>query len=461
MKTPLRSSSGIAINRKNALAVLCVHTALFAQAQIPLQSPRPQQKTSPYQLQVPKTQKADLRIDLPGVALPQARFLLDRTVYQTIDFVDEKHLLVTSPVKELLPRIVDDPETDEDRVVKAQLIELPSGTVVGETKWRLHDGWRYLWRLGRGQFLLRIRGRLSTFFPLEALKADKPFVDNELLIAEGAFKGIGVSPDGTFLQIEMQEQPDPLKGDPGKLKQRLKTKAIFAEQVEKDGSIVYQVRGDADFAGAASIPMLSAGLLDLVREDSQHWGFEWRPYGGGQVVDLAGLETSCPPVAAFVSGFEFIGLGCRGDVAHSEIGAFNLEGKALWVMVLAGDSNSPALKTAARAGRFAYSRLLSIMGSGPSSNTPETVQGQEIQVYQTSSGRPLAKILAVPPQQAGLNFDLSPDGSRLAVAEGRTIEIFNLPQPTAQEKKDLQHALSAAPRPVEARIHLTSGDGDK
>jgi hypothetical protein len=166
-------------------------------------------------------------------------------------------------------------------------------------------------------------------------------------------------------------------------------------------------------------------------------------------------------VAAFVSGFEFIGLGCRGDVAHSEIGAFDLEGKALWLMVLAGESNSPSMKTAAQAGRFAYSRLLSIMGSGPSSNTPETVQGQEIQVYQTSSGRPLAKILAVPPQQAGLNFDLSPDGSRLAVAEGRTIEIFNLPQPTAQEKKELQHALSAAPRPGETRIHLTGGDGDR
>lgn len=420
-------------------AVFCLATAVWGQ------------QGNPYQLQIPKTQRADASIALPGYVPQQAKFLLDRTVYQTVDYVDEKHLLVTFPVKELLPRVVDDPEDDQDRMVKALLIELPSGQVVAETKWRLHDGWRYLWRLGRGQFLLRVRGRLSVFDPMAGLKAGKPFEDKELYIAEGVFKGINVSPDGTFLQIEMQEAAGEPKGE---LKQRAKSKTVFLEQVESSGQVVYAVRGDANFAGAASVPMLASGLLDVMREDSQHWGFEWKPYGSRKAVDLAGLETSCAPLSAFVSNFEFIGVGCRGEATHSELGAFDLAGKALWVMVLAGESNSPSLRSAPRGGRFAYGRLLTTMGSGPMSNTPDTVLGQELQVFQTSSGRPLAKIVVIPPHQAGLNFDLSPDGMRLAVAQGKSIEIFNLPKPTAQEKKELEHALTAAPKPSDAVIHL-------
>ena len=48
----------------------------------------------------------------------------------------------------------------------AVLLELPTGKVLARTTWRLHDHAQYLWNLGHGHFLLRIRDTLTTFAPL-------------------------------------------------------------------------------------------------------------------------------------------------------------------------------------------------------------------------------------------------------------------------------------------------------
>ncbi len=75
----------------------------------------------------------------------------------TLHYVDDKHLLLTFVVHRLIPRMVDEPEDDQDRFVEAVLLELPNGHVLARTTWHLHDHAQYLWALGHGQFLLRVR----------------------------------------------------------------------------------------------------------------------------------------------------------------------------------------------------------------------------------------------------------------------------------------------------------------
>ena len=49
-------------------------------------------------------------------------------------------------------------------MVAAELVELPRADLA-RTDWHMHDHRRYLWRLGRGRFLVRSRNELSLITP--------------------------------------------------------------------------------------------------------------------------------------------------------------------------------------------------------------------------------------------------------------------------------------------------------
>src|SRR4051794_25889567 len=112
------------------------------------------------------------------------QFLLSGSSMYTVDFVDEKHLLVSFSTKRLLKRMSECPATDQDRIVDAILLEVPSGKVLARTSWRMHDRGQYLWNLGQGRFMLRVRDVLTTFAPVVNLaKGDafreRPFINSE------------------------------------------------------------------------------------------------------------------------------------------------------------------------------------------------------------------------------------------------------------------------------------------
>ena len=91
---------------------------------------------------------------------------------------------------------------DEDRNVAAELIELPSGRVLAKTEWRTRDRNRYLWPLGHGAFLLRVRERLVVIAPVANLKRDEPFHEEELLDVKRRIGYLAVSPTGDLLGVE-------------------------------------------------------------------------------------------------------------------------------------------------------------------------------------------------------------------------------------------------------------------
>src|SRR5437868_8645349 len=68
-----------------------------------------------------------------------AHFLLDGSSMYSVHYVDDKHLLLTFVVHRLIPRLPDEPEDDQDRMVEAVLLELPIGRALARTSWHLHD----------------------------------------------------------------------------------------------------------------------------------------------------------------------------------------------------------------------------------------------------------------------------------------------------------------------------------
>jgi hypothetical protein len=110
---------------------------------------------------------APLRIPLStlGYQALQQEFMLSGSSMLTVHFVDQDHLLVTFAVRRLMKREPEDAASDKDRVIGANLVELPSGRVLAQTEWRMHDLAQYLWPLGHGRFLLRVRDRLTMIAP--------------------------------------------------------------------------------------------------------------------------------------------------------------------------------------------------------------------------------------------------------------------------------------------------------
>ncbi len=108
------------------------------------------------------------------------------------------------------PRLPDEPEDDQDRIVEAVLLELPTGNTLARTSWHLHDHAQYLWNLGHGHFLLRVRDTLTTFAPLANLHTRDPFVQQPFLVsAERRLAALILSPDADLLIIETVKRTPP------------------------------------------------------------------------------------------------------------------------------------------------------------------------------------------------------------------------------------------------------------
>lgn len=88
----------------------------------------------------------------------------------SLDFVDADHVLLTFNRKKLWQRLPACPPEHDDRLMHAVILELPSGKVLGEKDWYLHDRRRYLWPLGPGKFLLR---KLNDLYEVDSSLREK------------------------------------------------------------------------------------------------------------------------------------------------------------------------------------------------------------------------------------------------------------------------------------------------
>jgi hypothetical protein len=118
----------------------------------------------------------------------------------SLNFVDSNRVLLTFNLKKLLIRAPSCPPSHDDRMIHAFILEVPSGKVVKEAEWYLHDRRRYLWPLGDGRFLLR---KLNSLYLVdselhEQLLLDTPKAANRFLvnITDGAITSEPITHSG-------------------------------------------------------------------------------------------------------------------------------------------------------------------------------------------------------------------------------------------------------------------------
>jgi hypothetical protein len=424
--------------------------------------------------------EAPLRIPLEplGYQAITPEFLLAGDSELTVDFVDNDHLLVTFGVRRLMKREADSLPKDDDQTIAALLVELPSGKVLARTEWRVHDRLQYLWNLGHGRFLLRVRDRLTVIAPLTAADKNEAFQEIPLLHIVRHIVAILVSSDSDLLTVYTVKRTE---GAADNVEVSLDGPAVDAAPVQVNFYRLTHTSEGADglqvtYAGAIrtreaySLPMTTGGFLDVLNGGRGTWLFNFDEHAG-KVNELLALATSCFPHATFVDHSEFVVFGCRGSDDKQDLAGFNLKGEEMWQQNFTDTHVSPTFSFAPAAGRFALGRTVVSNAIDFDSPLPASlVTAQEVRVYQSYDGREVFRIDLTPVERAGQNFALSPDGMRLAVVRETQVhhaatkdyaaytqketgvEVYALPPPTKEDEAAVKRAEAQAPADTGARI---------
>jgi hypothetical protein len=386
------------------------------------------------------------------------QFLLAGSSMLTLHYVDNQHLLLTFSGRHLLKRLPDEPEDDMDRSIDAVLLELPTGHVLARTTWRTHDHGQYLWNLGHGHFLLRIRDTLTTFAPLANLSSGKPFAEYPFLFTDNRrIAAVILSPDADLLTVETVKRtpaqakpktplfgPTPVEPTPEPPDVQINFYRLHMPN-EPGGPIKPNFAGITHSRGTGGVPVTVAGYLTTVDQGHQHYAFDFHSYTG-KVDELSPFDSTCPPFPLFVSHSEFIVFGCRNSHTVGAVGGFNMRGQEMWEQGLFGDFIAPSLVYAPASGRFALSRVLLHSSAVPDQPvSPDEISSQTVVVYQTDTGKQILHADCAPIERAGQNFALSPDGLSLAVVHADAIEVYRLPPLTPKEEKAVELAQTSAP----------------
>ena len=404
-----------------------------------------------------------------GFQTISSRYFLEGATMLTVDYVDSQHLLVTFGIARLMPRLADCPLDDDDRIVKAVLLEIATGRELAHVEWRFHDLGQYLWNLGEGRFLLRKRDTLTIVAPLENLVPGAfgpgAFKEQPFLRFDRRIEAIIVSANRDLLSIESVKRVAPRPAPP--IPQTVSQSASSPSSVHSTGlqrrdpnqprpdatpdvtptqidfirllrtdlphtaphsspkpsqaasTDAIRLRGRIDgriyTSTAVKVPLTTNGFLRTKATTRDGVLLDFLTFAGKDI-DLGDFATSCPPRPTFVSPSEFVAFGCRGSAQSIDLAGFNLRGDFLWQINFDDEQAYPAFASAIPAGRFAFSRTItSTHVFGNETPSMSQLEAQEVRVIQMYNGKQLLRVVTSPIQRAGQNFDLSPDGLSLAV----------------------------------------------
>ncbi|HEX4154925.1 MAG TPA: hypothetical protein VHY48_04880 [Acidobacteriaceae bacterium] len=408
-------------------------------------------------------------LDSLGVPAMPSEFLSHEMSMLTVDFVDDSHLLVTFSTRGLIPRLPGDPPDDDDRMVAAELVELPSAHVVARKEWHFHDHAQYLWRLGEGRFLVRTRNTLFAITPRALENSADPLVPISFPQREGRPVMAMLSPDASLVMVETL-LPKAMEAAQG----RVEMADVGDDEVDAANAApkvaidFYRLSGGEEPAEGLTVtdagmyrspelvvlPMDHDGYLWAGDPKRDQWPLSFSGYGGEEKT-VGTVDSSCAPRMQMVSGFEYVAFACQGTADRVKLEAFGMDGHEMWEEGFGAMFGPPSFAYAPSAGRFAMSRISSALGEGAEWTTIPDDASQEVRVYQTESGDLLLRAPCSPVIGTAENFDLSEDGRLAVVVNGGSIQVYQLPAPSAQDRKDLKLAASFAPPKADGPVKLT------
>jgi hypothetical protein len=362
-----------------------------------------------------------------GFSAPGPLYLGMRISLASLDFLDENRLLFTFRVPGLIHRSAGEAEEDERRI-RAVLLDLPSGTVEAEAVWTVHDRSRYLWMLRGGHFLLRDRDLL--------FEGDATLVLKPILRFPGPLTRIEIDPTQKYLVTDSQE-PEDTQARSGDVASPATAAADMTVDDQPSGGrkdivvrILHRESGKVMMVShtrtTVHLPINDEGYLESLRSNGRQWVLNLSYFTGGSRI-LGHVNSSCVPTLDFVARREVLATTC--DLSGGrDLVAMTTDGQILWE-----DSNSdvpvwPLLVMSPDGSRLARESLSvthPIDASSPLG--AEDIKGQMVEVFDAATGKRALTATANPVLDAGGNVAISPSGRRVAVIGAGAIQVFELP----------------------------------
>ncbi len=349
-------------------------------------------------------------------------YLLTSLTLSSLNFIDDEHLLFTFHHPQLLRRLPGDPQGEEDQVIEALTLGLPSGKVLARALWRMHDRYQYLWPLGQGKFLIRQRNTFSI--------TDSSLQLQRFLVSPSQIVATELSPDGRSLVIESEVVTHTGKPRPSLQDESGQTSESRATQL-----ILFDIKSKAVIASQPipepiELPVTGNGYLGAEAEGDHQFKITYHPFHGDPVV-LGMVNSTCDPGEKFLNDRVFVIESCGPDSPDILLDAWAVDGSKLWRGRRDSHAVWPRFAFSENGSRYAVGLLrISRSLDENTSLSEDDVKEQIVQVIDSGTGSVLLTTTASPIQSAGQNFALSPDGKRLAVLSDGEIKIFDLPAGT-------------------------------
>jgi hypothetical protein len=361
-----------------------------------------------------------------GYQPPGALYLLTQFTFSSLNFIDDQHLLFTFHRFELLRRELDALESDDDQVIRAEVLSLPDGHVDTTADWRMHDRSRYLWPLSEGRFLVRQR---DTYWVTDASLKPRDYMRSPTQVLHTE-----VSPDGRLMLIEdVAERHTP---------EEHKKLAVEDGEPPPEDAILAMMDVDSKVMEAelrshdpVALPVTSSGYVTVDEKKEDDYVVRFIPFHGQPVV-MGMVASTCTPRETFLSAKALMIASCGPNTADMFLDTWTIDGKKLWRGRRDGETVWPTFAVALDGSRFAIGLLqVDRPVTTPDSLDDDDVKSQMVQVFDTKSGALLLATSASPVLTAGQNFCLSPDGDRFAVLRNGAIEVYQVPTAPATAQK--------------------------
>ena len=365
---------------------------------------------------------------------------------ESLDVLDADHVLVTFNPKKLFKRLPGCTPEHQDRLMHAAVVEVPSGRIVKEADWYLHDRRRYLWPLGPGKFLLR---RLNDLYLVDASLREKL-----IFSSPKELKWVTVTPDGSQIVIETEKDAAIKDAKLGSPKSPARSDSKYVVQFLNTNTL--EPKLTLPLPELVKLSATSHGYVDFIHKGDL-WLVRFGP-GPDQRRNIARVKSRTIPMVFFASDNSFLIGRCAAAHCDYSVSAFTITGHRLWRQHWNQYRVFPEVIRDEDSSRFGVSTLHLLpptappAGSGSIEDNPDDifqrditqrdVFQQDIQVFETATGNPVFSLTLSPAVLSGQNFSLSPDGRHLAVLRGLGVDWFDL-QPVREEDRTKFAALNA------------------
>jgi len=362
-----------------------------------------------------------------GFFAPGAIYQGQRESLVSLDFIDEDHLLFTFHAPGLIRR-EGNPAADNERQIRALVLDLPAGTVDAEALWTLHDRGRYVWMLNNGRFLLRDGQDLQVGDASLELKPSLHF--------RGPLLWLEMDPAQDLVATDSRETAG-AKPQPGSVPSPATASAWVTTddgQPSADPDITLRIirlnTGQVMLVSrtrtTVHLPINSEGYVETLRGKGREWVMDMRYFRGGSR-NIGRLDSMCAPAVEFVSNPEVLITTCNPDTSRWMV-AMSTDGKRLWNAVKPLTQIWPRLIMAPNGLRVARETLTVTRPVDTYSPLSfDDVKGQLIEVYDAISGKVDLTAPASPILDGGGNVAISPSARRVAILDAGAIKVYELP----------------------------------